>query len=121
MKVPAIALALLFVAPMVIAQAGGGEVAVQQVQKVTFSDAKLEKFANAYRSIVDLSREYAPKIKASKNIEETEALNQEAQGKMLSAVKAAGLSKEEYQEIANRLKTDQTLVKKINKLLQKQQ
>lgn len=121
MKVPAVALALLFVAPVVIAQGGTGEVTLQEVQKVAFSDAKLEKFANAYRAIVTLSREYAPKIKASKDIQETEALNKEAQTKMLSAVNAAGLSKDEYQQIANQLKSDPELVKKVNGLLQQQQ
>ncbi|AQQ66611.1 hypothetical protein Mag101_02330 [Microbulbifer agarilyticus] len=83
------------------------------------SDAQLQKFADAYRSIVTLSQEYAPKIKAAADAAAAEAINVEAQGKMLAAVKSAGLSKEEYQGIATQLREDPELLKKVNAILQK--
>ncbi|AOS95971.1 hypothetical protein AUP74_00501 [Microbulbifer aggregans] len=108
-------LALLCVAPL--AQAQGNAQPVAQAA-ANYSQPKLEQFANAYRSIVILSQEYAPKLKAAADIQEAEAINQEAQGKMVSAIQNAGLSKEEYQQIATSLKADPKLVERVNQILQ---
>lgn len=83
------------------------------------SDAQLQKFADAYRSIVILSQEYAPKIKTAADAAAAEAINVEAQAKMLSAVQGAGLSKEQYQEIATKLRSDPALLQRVNEILQK--
>lgn len=118
MKIPAVlltAFTLLLALPLAQAQSDAGQVSAQ---KVSFSQPQLEQFADAYRSIVMLSREYAPKLKAAANIEEAEALNKEAQGKMIQAIEDAGLSKAEYQQIAEGLKADPSLVEKVNKILQ---
>lgn len=82
------------------------------------SQAQLEKFANAYRAIVELSREYAPKLKSAADAAAAEAINKEAQTKMLAAVQGTGLSKEEYQTIAEQLRTDPELLDKVNTILQ---
>ncbi|WP_066961069.1 DUF4168 domain-containing protein [Microbulbifer sp. Q7] len=82
------------------------------------SDAQLQKFADAYRSIVTLSQEYAPKIKAAADAAAAEAINVEAQSKMVAAVQSAGLSKEEYQGIATQLRNDPALLQKVNVILQ---
>ncbi|MBN8430083.1 DUF4168 domain-containing protein [Microbulbifer salipaludis] len=82
------------------------------------SDAQLHKFADAYRSIVTLSQEYAPKIKAAADAAAAEAINVEAQSKMVAAVQSAGLSKEEYQGIATQLRNDPALLQKVNAILQ---
>ncbi|MFC6633323.1 DUF4168 domain-containing protein [Microbulbifer taiwanensis] len=122
MKTPALfltALALLAAVPFVQAQTDAAQVTA--AQKVSFSDPQLQQFADAYRSIVILSREYAPKVKAATDIEEAEALNREAQGKMVDAIKKSGLSKELYQQIATSLKSDPALVERINKMLQQGQ
>lgn len=119
MKISAVlltALSLLLALPLAQAQEGAAQVTAQ---KVSFSQPQLEKFAEAYRQIVILSREYAPKLKAAADIEEAEALNKEAQGKMLKAIQGTGLSKDEYQQIASGLKSDPSLVEKVNKILQK--
>jgi GTP1/Obg family GTP-binding protein len=108
-------LALLFVIPLAQAQ-GTAQPVAQAAAKYT--QPKLEQFANAYRSIVILSQEYAPKLKAAADIQAAEAINQEAQGKMVSAIQDAGLSKEEYQQIATSLKSDPSLVERVNKILQ---
>lgn len=99
-----------------LAQSGGAA-----TQAAAFNEQQLRQFAAAYTAIVELSQEYAPKIKAAADMQQVEALNREAQGKMLAAVNATGLSKEEYQQIANQLKTDEALVDKINQLLQQLQ
>ncbi|HEY8570551.1 DUF4168 domain-containing protein [Microbulbifer sp.] len=83
------------------------------------TDAQLQKFADAYRSIVTLSQEYAPKIKAAADAAAAEAINVEAQAKMLSAVEGAGLSKDEYQNIATQLRNDPALLQKVNDILQR--
>lgn len=83
------------------------------------SQAQLEKFADAYRAIVDLSREYAPKLKGAADAAAAEAINVEAQAKMLSAVQGAGLSKEEYKSIAEQLRSDPELLKQVNSILQR--
>ena len=81
------------------------------------SDAQLQKFADAYRSIVTLSQEYAPKIKAAADAAAAEAINVEAQSKMVAAVQSAGLSKEEYQGIATQLRNDPALLQRVNDML----
>ncbi|MFD1215973.1 MULTISPECIES: DUF4168 domain-containing protein [Microbulbifer] len=86
--------------------------------ETAISDSQLEKFATAYRSIVDLSREYAPKIKGAADSAAAEAINVEAQSKMVAAVKSAGLSKEEYQGIVTKLRNDPELLKRVNSILQ---
>ena len=48
-----------------------------------------------------------------------EAINVEAQSKMVAAVKSAGLSKEEYQGIATQLRNDPALLQRVNDILQK--
>lgn len=118
MKIPAVlltTLAFLLVFPLAQAQSDAGQASAQ---KVSFSEPQLQQFADAYRSIVILSREYAPKLKAAADIEEAEALNKEAQGKMIKAIQNAGLSKDEYQQIATGLKSDPSLVERVNKILQ---
>ncbi|WP_051687203.1 DUF4168 domain-containing protein [Microbulbifer sp. HZ11] len=87
--------------------------------ETAISEAQLQKFADAYRSIVTLSQEYAPKIKAAADAAAAEAINVEAQSKMVAAVQSAGLSKEEYQGIATQLRNDPELLKKVNAILQK--
>jgi len=84
------------------------------------SDAQLEKFANAYRAIVDLSREYAPKIKSAADAAAAEAINVEAQSKMVAAVQSAGLSKEEYQGIVAQLRNDPALLSRVNAMLKEE-
>ncbi|WP_346837794.1 DUF4168 domain-containing protein [Microbulbifer sp. SAOS-129_SWC] len=118
MKTPALilaALTLVLALPTVQAQDGGAKASAQ---KVSYSEPKLQQFANAYRSIVMLSREYAPKLKAAADIKEAEAINTEAQGKMIAAIKAEGLSKDEYQQIAASIKADPSLLQRVNKILQ---
>ncbi|WOX04428.1 DUF4168 domain-containing protein [Microbulbifer pacificus] len=83
------------------------------------TDAQLQKFADAYRSIVTLSQEYAPKIKTAADAAAAEAINVEAQAKMLAAVEGAGLSKDEYQNIATQLRNDPALLQKVNDILQR--
>jgi len=120
MKTPAIvlaALALLLAMPLAQAQS---DAAQATAQKVAYSEPQLQKFADAYRAIVLLSREYAPKLKAAADVNEAEAINREAQGKMIAAIEQTGLTKDEYQQIANSLKSDPTLVDRVNKILQQQ-
>lgn len=122
MKTPAPIVAALSLAAVALflalpaAQAQNDADAVS-AQAVSYSEPKLQQFADAYRSIVLLSQEYVPKLKAAADIEEAEALNKEAQGKMLAAIEKTGLSKEEYQQIAESLKNDPSLVERVNKLL----
>lgn len=109
MKIPAFCVALLsLLLALPFAHAQGN----------SYSEPQLQSFAQAYRAIVILSREYAPKLKAAENIEQAEALNKEAQGKMVAAINQAGLTKEQYQQIATSLKDNPQLVEKINAMLQ---
>ncbi|WP_444928797.1 DUF4168 domain-containing protein [Microbulbifer sp. SSSA002] len=108
-------LAILFSVPLAFAQPASSQA---NTPKAAFSEPQLKQFADAYRSIVMLSREYAPKLKAAADIKEAEAINQEAQGKMIAAIEKAGLSKNKYQEIANSIKSNPDLLDKVNKILQ---
>ncbi|MCO1333411.1 DUF4168 domain-containing protein [Microbulbifer sp. OS29] len=106
---------LLLSVPLVWAQPASPQASAP---KAAFSEPQLKQFADAYRSIVMLSREYAPKLKAAADIKEAEIINKEAQGKMIAAIQKAGLSKSKYQEIANSIKSNPALLEKVNKILQ---
>ncbi|AWF82971.1 hypothetical protein BTJ40_20295 [Microbulbifer sp. A4B17] len=108
-------LAILLYVPLIFAQPATPQA---NAPKASFSEPQLKQFADAYRSIVMLSREYAPKLKAAADIKEAEAINKEAQGKMIAAIEKAGLSKTKYQEIANSIKSNPALLEKVNKILQ---
>lgn len=121
MKIPAQILALftlLLTLPMASIHAQSPEAAAQTQ---SYSESALQKFASAYRSVVILSQEYAPKLKAAADIQEAEAINQEAQGKMVAAINNAGLSKDEYQQIVTSLRSDPALLERVNKILQASQ
>ncbi|MFS1525000.1 DUF4168 domain-containing protein [Microbulbifer sp. 2304DJ12-6] len=107
--------ALLLTMPVTLAQPATPQT---EASKVSFSEPQLKQFANAYRAIVVLSREYAPKLKAASDIRQAEALNKEAQAKMVAAIEKTGLSKSKYQEIANSIKSNPALLEKVNKILQ---
>ena len=111
-------LALLLALPTASLLAQSPEAAPQTQ---SYSEPLLQKFASAYKSIVVLSQEYAPKLKAAADIQEAEAINQEAQGKMVAAINNAGLSKDEYQQIAASLRDDPALLERVNKILQDSQ
>jgi len=112
--------ALLLTMPFATAQPASPQANAPKANapKASFSEPQLKQFADAYRSIVMLSREYAPKLKAAADIKEAEALNKEAQGKMIAAIEKTGLSKTKYQEIATSIKSNPVLLEKVNKILQ---
>lgn len=86
--------ALLLTVPVTLAQPATPQT---EASKVSFSEPQLKQFANAYRAIVVLSREYAPKLKAASDIRQAEALNKEAQAKMVAAIE-----KQDYQKANTR-------------------
>lgn len=65
------------------------------------SDEDVNKFVEAYTSVQTLNHEYAAKLQGAEDPEVATSLQQEAQTKMQEAITDAGLSLDEYQEIAN--------------------
>lgn len=65
------------------------------------SDEEVGKFVEAYTAVQTLNHEYAAKLQGAEDPEVATSLQQEAQEKMQEAITDAGLSLDEYQEIAN--------------------
>lgn len=80
---------------------------------VELTDANLLKFSIAMDSIQQLGTQYESKFQAAGSPEEAQQVQREAQGEMVKAVEAAGLTAEEYNAIAQQAQQDEALRKKI--------
>ena len=73
----------------------------------------LQKFKQAYHKVGAIAKQYSPKIQDAHDRSKAQALQQEAQGKMISAVKGTGLSVTQYNQIAAMMQSDPSLRQKV--------
>lgn len=78
----------------------------QQPARPDFDDATLERFAGAWNEVQDIRDAYMDEIQAAGDAEQAQALQQEAQDKMVEAVTEAGVEVSEYNEIATHMGQD---------------
>lgn len=86
---------------------------VSQQQNVQLNDANLLKFSVAMDSIQQIGDKYEGKFQNADNQEQAQKIQQQAQVEMVDAVKAAGLTPEQYNEIARQAQQDEELRSKI--------
>lgn len=98
---------------------GLGFGAMAQTAPQTFSDEKLEVFAQKVVEIGEIRADYAPRIESAANVDEQQSLIQQATMAMVEAVEAdEDLTVEEYNLIAEASATDPDLAEKVAALVQ---
>lgn len=100
---------LLFAAGTVTAQGQAPTQAPAQAPAIEVSDQDVENFADAYVAVQTINQQYTEKLQNVEEAEKATALQQEARDKMAGAVKEAGLTISDYQEIAQAAGQDEEL------------
>lgn len=81
-----------------------------------FSDEELQSFAQAYDKVRSISQEFATKRKNAKESAEKDRIRQRANERMVEAVRAQGLEPARYNEIANAIRNNPELAKRVQGL-----
>ncbi len=89
----------------------------QQAQP-SFDEQTLERFAGAWNNVQEIRDEYMGEIQAAGDAEQAQALQQEAQEKMVEAVTEAGVEVSEYNEIATRMGQDPEFAQMVMSMAQ---
>ncbi|RIA55145.1 DUF4168 domain-containing protein [Dichotomicrobium thermohalophilum] len=106
--------ALFVAATLSLGGAMGASVTVAQAQE-SYTDAKLQSFAEAAVKLIGIRSEYQSKMGETTNDQQRQQLQQQTNQRMAKAVKDTdGISIQEYNEIAAASRTDQALAQKIN-------
>lgn len=82
-------------------------------QQQDFDDETLERFADAYVAVGEVHDEYAERLQGTEATEEAQALQQEANDKMVEAIEANGLEVQEYSAVAAALERNSDLREKV--------
>lgn len=108
-------------------QAGGYQPEAQQpaqpqepAARPDFDEATLERFAGAWNEVQGIRDDYMGEIQAASDAEKAQALQQEAQEKMVEAVTEAGVDVSEYNAIATHMGQDPEFAQMIMSLAQNQ-
>jgi len=112
-----IALAALFAAGgTALAQSyEGGQPAFGETTPATaaLTDQTIDTFVDAFVAVQDIRENYTERLHSASEESEAQALQQEAQEKMLQAVESAGMSVQEYNEVALALQNDPQLMERV--------
>lgn len=84
------------------------------------SDEELQQFVVAMNEIREIRMEYAPKLQEAENEEKQNQLRQEGREEMLDAIRDSGLETEEYNQIGQRINSDEALQQRARELAQEQ-
>ncbi|TVS15854.1 MAG: DUF4168 domain-containing protein [Gammaproteobacteria bacterium] len=90
----------------------------EQPAQPSFDDETLERFAGAWNNVQEIRDEYMGEIQAAGDAEQAQALQQEAQEKMVEAVTEAGVEVSEYNEIATRMGQDPEFAQMVMSMAQ---
>ncbi|MDP3490707.1 MAG: DUF4168 domain-containing protein [Phenylobacterium sp.] len=88
------------------------------VEAATFTDAQVDGFADAMTDIQALNDQYGPRVAGEADTTARAALQQQMTTEMTAAVEAAGLTAEEYNQIAAAAQGDAELRARIGQSMQ---
>jgi len=115
-----IALAALFAAGgTAVAQSyGGGAGQAPAPGETTPATAALteqtvDTFVDAFVSVQEIREEFTERLHSASDEAEAQAMQQEAQEKMMQAVEESGMSVQEYNEVAMALQNDPELMQQV--------
>lgn len=83
-------------------------------------DATVTSFAEAMGEVQVIQQKFSEQLQGVEDNEKARELQMKAQGEMVSAVEASGISVQDYNALASRLDQDPALREKVEKKLQSQ-
>ncbi|RUO80929.1 hypothetical protein CWI84_02090 [Idiomarina tyrosinivorans] len=92
--------------------------AMQQAQTaVKISDAQLLKFINAMKGVREVTQKFTTKLQNAGGQEEAKSIQKEAQQAMVQAVKDAGMTPKEYNQVVQRAQSSPELQKRLKDMM----
>jgi len=88
----------------------------QPPQDVDVSESQLESFAEARTAITEIQQDYSQRLQNANDPEKANALQQEANEEMISAVQETGLDVESFNTIAMAIQNDPELQQKLQNI-----
>lgn len=127
------AITLGMASPLTLAQASGYEDPTRQhdaqqqydagqygapaaQEQVEVSDDQLKTYAEAEQKVQEIRSEFQQQMPNAESPEEAQTLQQEAQQEMVAAVEDAGLTVEEYNQIASQMQANPELRQRMEQL-----
>jgi hypothetical protein len=107
----------LFTVPPVLAQSQES-MPSETAPAADVSDNELLRFADAMKAVGGIRQQYSQRIQESANADEAQQLQQEAMGKMTTAVEDTGMTVDEYNRIATALRDDEQLLERLRNLVE---
>lgn len=90
----------------------------QQQEAPDVSDEQIEQFVDAYINLSDVREDYTTRVQEAEDQEEAQAIQEEANEAMTAAIEDAGLSMEEYQEVAMAINADSEIRERVTSMLE---
>lgn len=80
---------------------------------MTVDDSTVSNFADAFLSVQEISEDLTDKLSNAPSAEAAQSLQREAQDEMAQKVEEAGISVEQYNEIAISIRRDPKLAERV--------
>lgn len=87
--------------------------ATQQPQAAQIDEATVDKFADAYKSVMSVQQELATELEEADSTEKAQELQMQAQEKMVGAVVDSGLTIEQYNSVVMELEQNPQLAQQV--------
>lgn len=100
------------------AAASQGQTQAQQAPTQNFSDAQLQKFADASEEIAVISQDYTQQLQNAEGDEAQQQVRQEANSKMVEAVQNSGLKVDTFNAIGQAIQQDPELMQRVQGMAQ---
>ncbi|OHV12778.1 DUF4168 domain-containing protein [Kushneria phosphatilytica] len=110
--------------PVMAASQSQGSAAQSQGQtqaQQNFSDQQLQNFASASQEIAGISQTYTKRLQNADGSDQQQNIRQEANDKMVQAVKDNGLKVDEFNQIGQAVQNNPQMMQKVQKMAQQQQ
>jgi hypothetical protein len=77
------------------------------------TEQTVDTFVGAFVAVQEIREDFTERLESASDQAEAQALQQEAQEKMMQAVEASGMSVQEYNEVALALQNDPELLQRV--------
>ncbi|WP_024327178.1 DUF4168 domain-containing protein [Thioalkalivibrio sp. AKL19] len=93
--------------------AAQGGAPMQEAPEVDLSEEDIDTFVTAFVAVQEVREDFADRLQNAEDETEAQSMQQEAQDEMVNAVEDAGMSVEEYNEVAMALQNDPELMQEV--------
>ncbi|MBN8411511.1 DUF4168 domain-containing protein [Halomonas denitrificans] len=100
------------------AQASSSADVEAAVQAQNFSDAELQKFADASKEIATISQDYTQRLQEAEDQQAQQDVRTEANQKMVEAVQQSGLEVEKFNAIGQAIQQNPDMMKRVQEMAQ---